>query len=162
MIEIKLNYTPTKFQYTCLSHIPLHKNNNILHWLHQSSVQISTGQARYWRTSPQTRPESRTTKAKELQLCAVAMDTARLSSTTLQWQKDNEHWYVCTSALQSTKKHWYTVEPVYNGHLWEMATWPLYTGWPLYSGPLYTGMTVFHSPKTGLAPLAGLSLNEDL
>ena len=101
MIKIKLNHTWTKFQFTCLSDIPLHKNSNILHWLHQSSVQISTAQARYWRTSPQTKPESRTTPTKELQLCAVAMDTARLSSTTLQWQKDNEHsnFVLCTKLL---------------------------------------------------------------
>ena len=26
-----------------------------------------------------------------------------------------------------------TVKPIYNGHLWEMARWPLYTGWLLYT-----------------------------
>ena len=32
----------------------------------------------------------------------------------------------------------------------------------IYRALLGTGSTVFHLPKTGLAPLAGLSLNEDL
>ena len=27
-------------------------------------------------------------------------------------------------------------QPVCNGHPWEMARWPWYTGWPLYSGQL--------------------------
>ena len=29
-----------------------------------------------------------------------------------------------------------TVKPVYNSHPWEMARWPLYTGWPLKIGQL--------------------------
>ena len=29
-----------------------------------------------------------------------------------------------------------TAKPVYNGHTWEMARWPLYTGWPLNAGQL--------------------------
>ena len=31
---------------------------------------------------------------------------------------------------------------------WELFQWPSYTGWPLYTGPLYTGLTVFHSALT--------------
>ena len=33
-------------------------------------------------------------------------------------------------------------QPVYNGDPWKMARWLLYTGWPLYTGPLCTGLTV--------------------
>ena len=66
-----------------------------------------------------------------------------LESKSLKQQKNTT-----TSKQKQSILFRYTVTPVYNGDPWEMARWPWYTGWPLYTGPLYTGLTVFLKIKT--------------
>ena len=48
------------------------------------------------------------------------------------------HFRVASSLRFKAIWYWYenAVKPVYNGHPWETAMWPLHTGWPLCTGQL--------------------------